>query len=79
MSFEAMFLTMVVSQGLGLVVSTQLLVDPQNTWVSWPVLLAILGLAIVSTIKVIRFVDGVNRRLSDMEKRLAPSDDEEDT
>lgn len=76
MSFETTFFTMVASQGLGLVLSMQLLLDPENTWISWPVLVAILALAVMSTIKVIRFVDGVNRRLSAMEKRLAPDDKE---
>lgn len=76
MSFEIQFFTMVASQGLGLAVATQLLLEPENTWVSWPVLIAVLVLAIASTIKVIRFVDGVNRRLGEMEKRLKAGDEE---
>ena len=69
MSFELSFFTMVASQGMGLLASTQLLLDPETTWVSWPVMVAILGLAIYSTIKVVRFVDAVRRDLDELKKR----------
>jgi signal transduction histidine kinase len=65
MNFHTAFFTMVTSQGLGLIAAAQLLVDPANTWLSWPVVLGILGLAIVSTTKVVRFVDEVRRDIKE--------------
>jgi hypothetical protein len=68
MSFHSAFFAMVVSQGLGLLAGAQLLLDPANTWISWPIVGGILGLAIFSTTKVVRFVDEVGRDLKDMEE-----------
>jgi hypothetical protein len=68
MNFHTAFFTMVTSQGLGLAAAAQLLVDPTNTWLPWTVVLGILGLAILSTTKVVRFVDAVRRDIEHMEQ-----------
>lgn len=70
MNFQIAFGMMVSSHALGLVAAMQLLVDPANTWIPWPVLVAILALAIVSTIKVVRFVDGVHREIQALREAL---------
>lgn len=57
MDFQLMFFTMVASQATGLVAATQLMIEPENTWFSWPAVVATVTVAIISTRLVVRYLE----------------------
>ena len=76
-SFETHFFLMVSSQGLGLVaVAQQIMVNPEQIWFSWPVVVGLLSLAIYSTYKVTTFYNKVNTKLDLFDKEKKASSNE---
>jgi len=54
----------IVSVGSGIVLSAQTLLDPQNAWVPLGVLVTLLGIAVATTIKVVRLIDSIHREIA---------------
>jgi hypothetical protein len=57
--FVAWSFASLTSVGAGIASSLQMLVDPDDAWVPVGVLVTLLALSIVTTVKVVRLLDGI--------------------
>lgn len=53
------------SVGTGMAASVQMLLDPANAWVPVGVLVTLLGISVVTTVKVVRLLDGMRADIRD--------------
>lgn len=70
MSLQLAFPTMVASQAMWLVMSAQLMIEPESTWVSWPSMVAVVSVAILSTSFVVNFIVNVQRDLKELKRQV---------